>query len=261
MRNLQIQQEILKVCTDYRFTVGAPKIRLVLRRREYGSINISLGRVYRILNNMDLPRYNRKKCYKAFGSPQNGIFHNKLEQKFKQPTPNSVWVGDFTYIPAPSGFYYFAVILDLFSRKVIGYNVSTNHTCDLVVNAFKQALGSRKAPTMFHSDRGSEYTSYAFSDLLDRLHVNASFSKKGYPYDNAVAESFFKHFKQRWCKSHRYSNITECRLSIFEYINLYNNKIPHSAANNLPPSEYEALYNNDTLIGEPFNKSFPSPRG
>ena len=119
---------------------------------------------------------------------------NHLQQNFNQKAPNLVWVSDITYIKAGGIWYYLCIVMDLYSRKVISWHISSKANVELVITAFKKAYEKRNTPygLMFHSDRGSQYTAFTFRQLLDSLNVVQSFSKKGYPFDNACCECFFQ---------------------------------------------------------------------
>lgn len=123
--------------------------------------------------------------------------NNEIKQNFTTDKPNLVWVSDITYVKVNGYFYYICVIIDLFSRKVISYSVSNKINENLVIDTFNKAFSFRNSPEnlIFHSDRGSQYTSQNFRKLLEQYNIIQSFSVKGYPYDNAVAESFFKFLK------------------------------------------------------------------
>ena len=211
-----------------------------LLKRDYG-IDISCGRVYRLMKQMNLPPISTKKPNYSAYNDQNE-YDNHLKQQFNQLAPDTVWVSDITYIKVSGKFYYLCVIIDLFSRKVIAYNISGRPDSALVIETFLSAYRSRKAPygLMFHSDRGSQYNSFSFRKLLDDLNVVQSFSKKGHPYDNAVAESFFKYLKHEEINRRNYSSLQELKLSVFEYIEgYYNSKRPHSSLRMLTPNQKE----------------------
>ena len=127
----------------------------------------------------------------------NGDYTNHLQQEFNQKSPNLVWASDFTYIKVAAKWYYLYIVMDLFSRKIISWHISGKPDADLVITAFKKAYDKRNQPEglMFHSDRGFQYTAFSFRQSLDSLNVVQSFSKKGYPFDNACCESFFKYLK------------------------------------------------------------------
>ena len=150
------------------------------------------------MSSMHLPRMATEKPHSRAKCNDNGECPNHLRQEFNQKAPNLVWASDFTYIKVNGKFFYLCVIMDLFSRKIVGWNLSNKHDVNLTISAFRKAYQSRDAQfgLVFHSDRGSEYTAFSFRQLLDSLNVVQSFSKKGYPFDNACCESFFKFLKK-----------------------------------------------------------------
>lgn len=194
---------------------------------------------------MDLPKMSTVKP--AYIKHNNSVdsCKNIVKQKFNPKAPNLVWVSDITYIKVNGSFCYVCVIIDLFSRKVISYTSSSNMKSDLVIKTFKQAYISRNKPTnlIFHSDRGVQYTSAEFRKTLDEFNVVQSFSAKGYPYDNAVAEAFFKFLKLEELNRRTFQSKSELDLCLFEYIEgFYNIKRPHSANGYLSPSKFEDQY-------------------
>ena len=135
--------------------------------------------------------------------------------------------------------------MDLFSRKVIARNISENPDVDLVMTAFKKAYAKRNFPEglMFHSDRGSQYSVSTFRQLLDSLHVMQSFSKKGYPFDHACCECFFKYFKKEEVNQKIYHSLQELQLSIFKYIaGFHNSQRPYGSLGMLTPNEKEEFF-------------------
>ena len=135
--------------------------------------------------------------------------------------------------------------MDLYSRKVLSWRLSARADTNLVIAVFQKAYEKRKTPygLMFHSDRGTQYTAFSFRQLLDSLNVVQSFSKKGYPFDNACCECFFKYLKKEETSRKSYHSLQELQLSIFEYIEgYYNSKRPHLSLNMLTPNEAEDLY-------------------
>ena len=135
--------------------------------------------------------------------------------------------------------------MDLFSQKVISWNISEKPDVELVMNAFKKAYAKRNYPSglLFHSDQGSQYTAFSFRQLLDSLNVVQSFSKKGYPFDNACCERFFKHLKKEETNRRTYHSVQELQLSMFQYIEgYYNSRKTHSSLGILTPNEKEELF-------------------
>ncbi len=232
----------MQIYTDYDNSLGAYKIRRVLER-DYG-INISLGRVYRLMSSMNLPKRSTEKPKRKAAWKDNGPCENLLNQQFNPIAPNVIWASDFTYIKVNGSFHYLCVVIDLFSRKVVGWSLSNRHDVNLTLKAFEKAYFDRGEPSyvMFHSDQGSEYTAFKFRQTLDKHHVVQSFSKKGYPYDNACCESFFRHMKRECINRKSFRNQDELRLCCFEYINRYNTKRPHSSLGDYTPNEIEEFY-------------------
>lgn len=175
----------------------------------------------------------------------NGTCTNHLMQRFNQKAPNLVWASDFTYIKVNGKWYYLCIVMDLFSRKIIGWHISGKHDVNLTITAFKKAYNRRNVQfgLIFHSDRGSEYTAFAFRNLLDSCNVVQSFSNKGYPFDNACCESFFKYLKKNRTNRKVYYTMEQLRLDVFDYIeNIYNNRLPHGSIGYKTPNELESDY-------------------
>lgn len=145
-------------------------------------------------------------------------YHNYLHQAFNPKSLNMVWASDFTYIKGNGTWYYLCIIMDLFSRKIIAWNLSSKPNAELVTTTFQKTYTNRNSPQglMFHSDRGTQYTTMSFR--LDSLGAVQFFSKKGYPFDNACCESFFKYLKKEKCNRKNYHTKKELELSIFQYI-------------------------------------------
>ena len=196
------------------------------------------------MQSMSLPKMSTDKPCRVKHHDQ-GECDNHLHQEFNQKAPNLVWASDFTYIKVNGKWYYLCIVMDLFSRKIIGWHIASNHDVTLTMSAFNKAYKSRHVQygLIFHSDQGSEHTAFAFRNLLDSYNVVQSFSKKGYPFDNACCESFFKYLKKNRTNRRNYHTLEELRLDIFEYIeNLYNNRLPHGAIGYKTPNELEAEY-------------------
>lgn len=245
LENQKLRSAILSIYSAAKKRLGVYKICALLKC-EYG-FNISPGRVYRLMKSMALPKIStvKHKYYNYSNTNSNKSDKNILNRNFSVNTPNTVWVSDITYIPVNSSFVYLCVVIDLFSRKVISYAISRKIDSKLVINTFLLAFNKRDKPKnlIFHSDNGSQYTSTAFRRLLDNLDVIQSFSRKGCPYDNAVAESFFKFLKQEEIYRYSFSSLAELKIHIFDYIEgFYNSRRPHSANNMLSPNEKERLF-------------------
>ena len=171
---------------------------------------------------------------------------NILAQDFKAEAPNQKWVADITYLPTLAGWVYLAVVIDLFSRKVVGWKMSDRITTPLVTGALKSAIESRNPETkelIHHSDRGCQYTSEAFQKIMRTTNITCSMSRTGCCYDNAVVERFFWSLKHEWTKFEEFENLDEARLSVFKYIEtFYNSERIHQTLDYQTPNEVERKY-------------------
>ena len=242
LENRHIRRCILDLYAKNDKRFGAEKTALCLKR-DY-RINISVGRVYRIMKSMNLPKTSTVKPPRIKAASHEGKCENILRQRFDQTEPNAVWVSDFTYIKAGGRFYYLCAIMDLYSRKIVAYKLSDKLNAQLAIDTVNRAVASRgkSGGIIFHTDRGSQYTSKEFRKHLDNLNMIQSFSAKGHPYDNAVMECFFKYLKKEETDRRSYSSIEELKISIFKYIDgFYNSIRPHSHNNGLSPNDFERL--------------------
>lgn len=170
------------------------------------------------------------------------IYENTLARQFNTKTPNQRWVSDITYIPTVEGWLYLAVIMDLFSRKIIGWSMSHRMKESLVIDALKMALFRRKMSSnlLLHSDRGSQYASDNFQQLLRDNNIECSMSRKGDCWDNAAIESFFHSLKTECVYHERYLTRDEAKKSVFDYIEVfYNRQRKHSYLGYQSPEQYE----------------------
>lgn len=244
IENENIKKCLLILYTKYKKRLGAYKLKE--RLSEEFSIIISVGRVYRLMNSLNLPKMSTCKAPRPTYLTGDDVFCvNHLKQEFNPKSPNQVWASDITYIKVNSSNYYLYVIMDLFARKIIGYTLSKNATAQVLIDLFTSTFIKRGRPTslMFHSDRGTQYTAFSFRKTLDTFNVLQSFSKKGYPYDNAVVECFFKYLKKEELNRHNFHTFDELKLSIFEYIEaFYNTARAHKTNGYITPNKKESLF-------------------
>lgn len=224
-----------------RGTYGSIRIREDLKRH---GIVCSKNRVARLMKAHGIQSVIRKK-YKATTNSRHNlpVAENLLNQNFKVDKPNKVWVTDITYIPTDEGWLYLSAIIDLCHKKVVGWSMDSTMTQELIKSSLQQAIKREKpAPGLIHhSDRGSQYASIAYQDLLKQQGFVVSMSRKGNCFDNAVAESFFGTLKTEMVYLTKYRTRKEARQAIFEYIEVFYNRMRlHSSLGYMSPLEYEA---------------------
>ncbi len=246
IRDEYLKSEILKIFNESGQRFGAPKITAKLSTL---GIKTTKSKVSNLMKQMNIKS---KQCKKrTFEKSQGKLPYckNYLKREFKQTAPNKFWVGDITAIFIKNNKFYLCVILDLFSRKVIAYRLSSQNNNNLSINTFKDAFEIRNHPTnlCFHSDQGTNYTSHEYRNLLKALKVKQSFSSKANPYDNAVVESFFSNFKREEINHHSYEYFEELQESVKEYMNYYNDYRPHSSLKNKTPNQVENDYKLNVL--------------
>tara|TARA_B110000046_G_scaffold152581_1_gene161818 strand:+ start:387 stop:1196 length:810 start_codon:yes stop_codon:yes gene_type:complete len=212
-------------------------------------IYVNKKRVARLMRDANLygvGSYKSKAKHKA--GAKHKAYTNHLQQCFLTSKPNESWVSDITYIRTHEGWLYLATVIDLFSRKVIGWDTSNRMTTPLVLNAMKQAVertSKLKTKVILHSDQGSQYASYEYKVFSDKNNIIPSMSRRGNCYDNAVAESFFKTLKKELVRKHIFLTREIAKSKIFEYIEMfYNAKRRHSYLGYISPNEFEKRYNN-----------------
>lgn len=172
---------------------------------------------------------------------------NLLAQQPLPQKPGQAWAGDITFIPTTSSWLYLAVVIDLGSRRIVGWSLATHMRAELVVHALEQALQThpKASGVVFHSDRGSQYGSTAFRSVLTSAGLRQSMSGRANPYDNAWTESFMGTLKREMLQGGRFEDLTDARLELFEYIDgYYNNQRKHSAIGYLTPNQFETQSRN-----------------
>ena len=169
---------------------------------------------------------------------------NTLDRQFTAAAPNRKWVTDITYLATARDWVYLAVVLDVFSRKVVGWSLGPSLATDLVTSALRSAIESRRPEgktLLLHSDRGCQYTSDAYQQILKTMGITCSMSRTGCCYDNAVMERFFWSLKHEWTNHESYENLEAARLSVFKYIEtFYNSQRLHQTLGYQTPNQFEA---------------------
>lgn len=232
--------EVREVFHESHRLYGWPRVHAALKAR---GRRVSGKRVARLMRENGLEARRRKPYRKSRKAAHFPMAPNLLDRRFSDVTaPGDVWVGDVTYIRTGEGWLYLAVVLDVCSRKVIGWSTAPVLDGGLPVEAFRRAVAQAGAgPRMFHSDRGSEYACLAFRSALAEHDVERSMSRPGDCWDNAVAESFFATFKRELVHLSKFSTRSAAHLATFEYIEaFYNRARLHSALGYQTPVAFEA---------------------
>ena len=223
---------------EYRQVLGAEKIRTILVQRGH---QISAEYVSRLMREMGLSsvRMTAKKKYLKLREPERK--KNILQQQFTADQPNQRWVSDVTCFKHGNHYFYICLIIDLFSRKVIAYKISKRNSTQLITATFKMAYEERQplSGLIFHSDRGAQYTSHRFQQLLHEHNTEQSFLQPGKLHDNAVAESFFASLKKEELYRKNHPSDRAFQASVASYIEFYNTKRPHRTLKNLTPCQME----------------------
>ena len=243
-------KDIEEIYSTSKGRFGSPQI--VAKLKEEGN-NCNHKRVERIMKENNI----RSKAAKKFKVTTNSnhdhnISPNRLRRDFNPPAENHVWCSDITYIWTMEGWLYLAVVLDLYSRKVVGWSMSKSMSRHLVIDSFNMAWVNRGEPEglIYHSDRGSQYASNDFRNLLGKCCVSQSMSRAGDCWDNACAESFFASLKKEEVyMSSTYSTRDQAKNCIFEYIEVfYNTYRPHSFNGKVSPNKFEAMNSNSKEV-------------
>lgn len=243
LRQLEAERLLVSLFKRFRSRYGAP--RMTVELKEIGC-EISENTVAKLMAKQGL-RARNGKGYKYFPDvmAHNHVSDNLLRRNFTASRPDEKWVSDITYIKVEKGFVYLAVVMDLFSRKIVGWSLDTTMTNQLIIDAFNMARESRNVEPglILHSDRGVQYRSGAYQALLLSEKIRPSMSRKGNCWDNAAMESFFARFKVEALYAEDVSNKQEAYSCVFEYIEMfYNSQRRHSALGYKSPNRYEQDY-------------------
>lgn len=235
----------LDVCIQriYKEHAGRYGYRRICEELRDLNIRVSLERVRRRMKRLGLKGIQSRKFKHTTNSKHNlPIMPNLLAQNFITARANQAWVGDITYIRVKQQWLYLAVVIDLYSRKVIGWQFGERMNSGLVVGALKLALKNRAYPkgVIMHTDRGSQYCSGQYQRLMKAYDLRASMSGKGNCYDNAACESFFHTLKVEWIYQQKFEAVEQARTAVFWYIEAYyNRQRKHSTLGYLSPVNFE----------------------
>ena len=226
-----------------RCTYGSPRILTDLADE---GVRVGRKRVARLMRRAGLVGVSRRKfCRTTQRDRDDRVAPDLVERQFKAGGPNELWVADITYVPTWAGFLYLAVVLDVWSRRVVGWSMATHLRTELVLTALEMAVWRRQpSGVIHHSDQGCQYTSVAFGTRCREAGVRPSTGTVGDCYDNAMAESFFATLECECLDRQRFRTQKDARMAVFDYIEgFYNPHRRHSALGNLSPVNFEMRYN------------------
>ena len=229
-------------------TYGLPRIYAAMRKEGIGVNKKRIARLMKV-NNIKAKTKRRFRVTTVQNTKAQAS-ENILKQNFTALSENKIWTGDITYLWTKEGWLYLSVVMDIYSRKIVGWSIDSSLSPELVLRALMMALVHRNPERgiIFHSDRGSQYTSISFRELLKSYGIVQSNSSTGNCYDNAVTESFFHTLKTELTYWEKYQTREEAKRSIFEYIEInYNRRRLHSFSGYLSPVEFEEKNRRDLI--------------
>jgi transposase InsO family protein len=232
--------QIRRVHHQSKGVYGSPRVHAELKAEGIQVGRHKIARLMRIARLRGCPK--RRFRITTQREPNHPVAKNLLKQDFAAATPNQRWAADITYISTRQGWLYLAVVMDLYSRRIVGWSMSHRMSRRLVLDALQMAITSRQpeGPLIHHSDRGGQYTSDDFREVLARHGIECSMSSSGNCYDNAVVESFFGILKRERVNRVRYRTRDEARADLFQYIEVfYNRKRRHGYLGNVSPADFE----------------------
>jgi transposase InsO family protein len=242
LRDAELVGEIEAARAGYRRVYGARKTWRELSRR---GISVGRDRVARLMRAQGLCGVRRGRGVRTT-TPEAAAERARdlVERRFAATAPNRLWVADLTYIRTYSGFCYLAFILDVFSRRIVGWQIATHMRTQLVLDALEMAVALRDPDgrLIAHSDRGSQYTSLHYTDRLDELGIDPSVGSRGDAYDNAMAEAFVGTFKAELVDGRRFASFEAAEHQTLEWISFYNRERLHEELGDIPPVEFEERF-------------------
>ena len=236
-KRTKLLQRILEIFEESRRTYGSPRMYNQLRAEGFKCSQRTIEELMR--KHEIAPQQKRKYKPTTDSNHKLPVAPNVLDRQFTVDEPDEVWVSDITYIDTAQGWLYLCVFIDLYSRMVVGWSMSDRMTADLVTDAFEMGIDKQgRAPIVAHSDRGSQYASWLFTDLLDQYGCVQSMSRRGNCWDNAVAESFFGSLKSELIYRESYPTRIQATMAVFDYIEIfYNQRRLHSVLGYVTPWE------------------------
>jgi putative transposase len=240
--NARLVEEIRAIHRDSREAYGRPNIVPELVERGWRVNHKRVGRLMRLHGIVGVTR--RKWHGTTRRDPLAPVAPDLVERQFVATRPDQLWVADITYVPTWAGFLYLAIVLDVFSRRIVGWSMHTSLATDVVLDALNMAVGQRQPTSVIHhSDQGCQYTSVQFGKRCHEMGVRPSMGSVGDAYDNAMAESFFATLECELLDRRRFKTQAEARLAVFDWIEgWYNPRRRHSSLGRVSPLTFEQRY-------------------
>jgi len=240
-----LTEQVTRIHAEVKARYGSPRMQAELVDRGH---DCCVNTVARVMREAGIAAKTKRKFRRTTDSNHpHPVAENVLDRQFDPAVPNASWVADVTYIPTRDGWLYLAVVVDLFSRMVVGWSMAATMTSRLVVDALEMALGRRPGGSsglVAHSDRGSQYASEHYRRRLEEERIVCSMSRRGNCWDNAPMESFFASLKKELVHDEDYTTRDEATASIFEYIETFYNRVRrHSSLGYVAPAEFERTHN------------------
>lgn len=232
-----LENKIINIFKGSKNNYGTRKIKVELKKEGFICSRRKIGQVmkkYALVSNYTIKQYKpfRAKCNEdKIKNTVNREFNNKVELE--------VVVSDLTYVNVGGKWNYICILIDLHNREIVGYSAGKNKNAELVLEAFESVKAPLSCINIFHTDRGSEFKNKTIDNLLLKFKTKRSLSKKGCPYDNAVAEATFKIFKTEFIFNENFEDLEQLKLKLFEYVNWYNNVRIHGSLNYMTPKDYK----------------------
>lgn len=236
-------KKIEEVFIESKMTYGYRKMRRELKKENIFLSEYKKRRIMRVngIYPITMTKYKPYRNGKTIGQYSKNI----VNRNFRASAPNKIWAGDITYIKTSLGWVYLAVVMDLYNREIIGYSISKKIDTELVKRALGNAIAGKSnlKDLVFHSDRGCQYSSVGYRNMLAENGITSSMSRPGCPYDNSCVESFFATTKKECIYQKKYATMEEVKFDLFDYIEMfYNRKRMHSVLNYISPVEYRLKY-------------------
>jgi len=243
-RDALLVLQIMDARSGFKWVYGARKTWKQLKRD--GVHDVGRDRVARVMRKKGWKGVTRGKNPRTTipGDAPGDRAEDLLDRNFTATRPNEKWVADFTYVRTWQGFVYMAFVLDIYSRKIVGWQIATHMRTDLVMDALNMAHGLRQPPdgVIAHNDRGTQYTSIAYTDRLHELGMQPSVGSRGDAYDNAMAETFVGTYKTELVAGQRFKSFEIAEHRTAEWLGFYNSERLHEMLCDIPPVEYEMIY-------------------